>query len=222
VGAKQRLATTMSSISSGGTKVVPTRGLVEEMRVVKDEGELARIELAAGIADVALAQVKEHLTEKVTEQEFALELDFEMRRRGADGVAFETIVASGPNSASRTPDPRPDDPARRRRRGRLRGRGRRLPVRHDADALLRHRRLARAAGSARRRPRRPARRRAGGQAWCPGRRRRCRLPRIALDPPATATPSSTGAATASASRFTRPQLWRPAGAISSGRRRRDR
>jgi len=97
--AKQRLATTMSSISSGGTKVVPTRGLVEEMRVVKDEGELARIELAAGIADVALAQVKEHLTEKVTEQEFALELDFEMRRRGADGVAFETIVASGPNSA---------------------------------------------------------------------------------------------------------------------------
>jgi Xaa-Pro aminopeptidase len=104
---EQRLATTMSTIASGLTKVVPTRALIEALRVVKDDGELARIELAAEIADVALAQVKEHLTKQVSEQEFALELDFEMRRRGADGVAFETIVASGPNSA--LPHARPSD-----------------------------------------------------------------------------------------------------------------
>jgi Xaa-Pro aminopeptidase len=72
---------------------------VEALRVVKDEGELARIEMAADIADVGLAQVKEHLKSEPTEQQFALELDFEMRRRGADRVSFETIVAAGPNAA---------------------------------------------------------------------------------------------------------------------------
>jgi len=61
--------------------------------------ELARIELAADIADIALAQVKGRLRDGVTEAQFALELDFEMRRRGADGVAFPTIVAAGPNGA---------------------------------------------------------------------------------------------------------------------------
>ena len=56
---------------------------------------------------MALAQVKELLCEGPTEQEFAIALDFEMRRRGADGVAFETIVASGPNGA--LPHARPSD-----------------------------------------------------------------------------------------------------------------
>ena len=74
---------------------------------MKDEGELARIELAADIADVALAQVKGRLAEGLTEAEFAIELDFEMRRRGADDVSFETIVASGPNGA--LPHARPSD-----------------------------------------------------------------------------------------------------------------
>lgn len=83
----------------GAIELVPTRGVVEALRVVKDAGELARIEAACDIADVALAQVKGRLAEGVTEAEFAAELEFEMRRRGADGAAFETIVASGPNAA---------------------------------------------------------------------------------------------------------------------------
>jgi len=94
-GAQQRLAAALSP----GTELVAVASAVESLRAVKDEGELARIERAADIADVALAQVKELLCEGPTEQEFAIALDFEMRRRGADGVAFETIVASGPNSA---------------------------------------------------------------------------------------------------------------------------
>lgn len=81
------------------TEVVAVRRAVEPFRAVKDAGELARIERAADIADVALAQVKELLCEAPTEEEFAIALDFEMRRRGAEAVAFETIVASGPNSA---------------------------------------------------------------------------------------------------------------------------
>jgi Xaa-Pro aminopeptidase len=96
--AQQRLVSNLGSIASGGS-VVATHRIVEALRVVKDEGELARIEQAANIADVALAQVKEHLAGGLTELEFAIELDFEMRRRGADGVSFETIVASGPNGA---------------------------------------------------------------------------------------------------------------------------
>ena len=87
--------------------LVATRGLVEELRVVKDPGELARIEKACEIADIALAQVKERLLERPTENEFAAELEFEMRRRGAQGTAFETIVASGANSAM--PHARPTD-----------------------------------------------------------------------------------------------------------------
>ena len=102
-----RLEKTLAALTSGGTSLVPTSGLVEELRIVKDEGELGRIELAADIADIALAQVKERLNDGLTEQEFALELDTEMRRRGADGVSFETIVASGPNGA--LPHARPSD-----------------------------------------------------------------------------------------------------------------
>jgi Xaa-Pro aminopeptidase len=95
---QRRLASSLSCVNDGGS-LVATHGLVEELRIVKDAGELARIELAADIADVGLAQVKERLKQDLTELEFALELDFEMRRRGADGVSFETIVAAGPNSA---------------------------------------------------------------------------------------------------------------------------
>jgi Xaa-Pro aminopeptidase len=96
--AKERLASGLSCVAAGAS-LVPTTGLVETLRVAKDAGELARIEAAADIADVALAQVKEQLRERPTELEFSLALDFEMRRRGADGVSFETIVASGPNGA---------------------------------------------------------------------------------------------------------------------------
>jgi Xaa-Pro aminopeptidase len=83
-------------------EVVPTTGVVEALRQVKDEGELTRMARAAAIADAALTEVLPMLgaTDGVlTEAEFALALDTAMRRGGAEGVAFETIVASGPNSA---------------------------------------------------------------------------------------------------------------------------
>jgi Xaa-Pro aminopeptidase len=80
-------------------ELVATEGLIAELRLVKDEGEVARIEAAAAIADAALANVRVRLTERPTEADFALELDVEMRRLGADAPSFETIVASGPNGA---------------------------------------------------------------------------------------------------------------------------
>lgn len=82
-----------------GAELVPTEGLVEELRRVKDAGEVARVAEAARIADDALAVVRPLLAEGVTEAEVALALDFEIRRLGAAGNSFETIVASGPNGA---------------------------------------------------------------------------------------------------------------------------
>ena len=80
-------------------ELVATEGAVEDLRKVKDAGEVERVAAAAAIADEALARVRHRLAEGPTEQEFALELDFEMRRGGASGPSFETIVASGPNGA---------------------------------------------------------------------------------------------------------------------------
>jgi Xaa-Pro aminopeptidase len=88
-------------------EVVPTEGLVERLRRVKDEGELARIEAACSIADGALAEVRGRLLDLPTERDFGIELDFAMRRLGASDVSFETIVASGPNGAK--PHARPSD-----------------------------------------------------------------------------------------------------------------
>ena len=82
-----------------GLDLVPTSGLVEALRAHKDPGEIARIATAAAIADEALARVRPMLEERPTEVEVATALDAEMRRLGAEGPAFETIVATGPSGA---------------------------------------------------------------------------------------------------------------------------
>jgi Xaa-Pro aminopeptidase len=105
--------------ADGGAEVLPTTGVVEALREVKDAGEVARMEQAAAIADRALAEVLPLLagagTDPVTEVEFALALDTAMRRGGAESTAFDTIVAAGPNSAKPHHRPsarpiRPGDP----------------------------------------------------------------------------------------------------------------
>jgi Xaa-Pro aminopeptidase len=82
-----------------GVELVATTGLVEGLRAVKDAGELARVGRAAAIADRAFGEVRPMLAEAPSEAEFGRTLDHEMRRLGAEGPAFETIVASGPNAA---------------------------------------------------------------------------------------------------------------------------
>ncbi len=89
------------------SELVATSGMVEALRSVKDAGEIARIGAAAAIADAALFEVAPMLDRGTTESEFALALDVCMRRLGAEDRAFETIVASGPNSAK--PHARPGD-----------------------------------------------------------------------------------------------------------------
>lgn len=97
------------------TVLVPTRALVEQLRAVKDPGEVARMERAAAIADEALAAVlpllsaaaSRRVSGRPTEAAFAAALDHAMRERGAEESAFETIVASGENSAK--PHARPGE-----------------------------------------------------------------------------------------------------------------
>ncbi len=80
-------------------QLVPTTGVVERCRQIKDDGEIYRMVVAATVADDALAEVRPMLADGPTEKEAALALDTAIRQRGADGSAFPTIVASGPNAA---------------------------------------------------------------------------------------------------------------------------
>ena len=82
-----------------GVEALATSGVVEQLRMVKDQGELARMAQAAAIADAALGETLPLLGDGRSEAEVALSLDSAMRRLGAEDRAFETIVASGPNAA---------------------------------------------------------------------------------------------------------------------------
>ncbi len=95
---QRRLAAWITDLGDDAV-LVATDGLVETLRLVKDAGEVLRVELAASIADLALAEVRNRLLDGPTEAEFGFELDVAMRRLGAAERSFETIVASGPNGA---------------------------------------------------------------------------------------------------------------------------
>jgi Xaa-Pro aminopeptidase len=81
--------------------LVAVTGLVEIGRRRKDAGEIARIAEAARCADAALAEVAPLLGDGMTEADVRMELEYRMRRHGADGPSYDTIVASGPEHAAR-------------------------------------------------------------------------------------------------------------------------
>ncbi len=81
--------------------LTPADGIVEDARRVKDAGEIARIVEASRCADAALAAVAPTLGDGVTEADVRMELEYRMRREGADGPSYDTIVASGPQHAAR-------------------------------------------------------------------------------------------------------------------------
>lgn len=83
----------------GRANLIPLEQAVEQFRAVKDEEEIALIRKAEHIGDAAFRQVLELVRPGVTERELAFELELAMRRAGASGLSFETIVASGVRSA---------------------------------------------------------------------------------------------------------------------------
>jgi len=82
-----------------GFELVPTKEWVEKIRAVKDEDELGKIEKAIALADQAFAHIVSFIEPGMTEKEVAWELEVFMRTRGAEKLAFDIIVASGPNGA---------------------------------------------------------------------------------------------------------------------------
>lgn len=80
-------------------ELVPTKNVVEELRRRKDPEEVSLLREAVRISDEAFDWILERLGPGRTEREIALDLEVEMRRRGADSVSFEPIVGTGPLSA---------------------------------------------------------------------------------------------------------------------------
>ena len=82
-----------------GSKLVPTQSVVEPLRMVKDEDELAILRRAIAISDRAFNTVSRRIEAGMTEKQVAWEIERTMRELGADERAFGTIVAAGPNGA---------------------------------------------------------------------------------------------------------------------------
>jgi Xaa-Pro aminopeptidase len=79
----------------GEEKLQPANHIIRSLREVKDEAEIKRIRKACEIADVGMEAAAETIRVGVTEKQVAAEAEYAMRKAGSDGVAFETIVASG-------------------------------------------------------------------------------------------------------------------------------
>jgi Xaa-Pro aminopeptidase len=87
------------TLRGGSVEPVPRRGLVERLRAVKDGEELAAIKRACAIADRAFERlIKERFVGR-TEREVAWTIEQVFHEEGGETLAFETIVASGPNAA---------------------------------------------------------------------------------------------------------------------------
>ncbi|ETK36350.1 aminopeptidase P family protein [Microbispora sp. ATCC PTA-5024] len=84
---------------AGAHPLAPVEGIVETVRAVKDEGELASLRRACAITDEAFAHVVEGIVPGTTEREIARRLAIAMIELGADKPAFDAIVASGPNGS---------------------------------------------------------------------------------------------------------------------------
>jgi Xaa-Pro aminopeptidase len=76
-----------------GVTWVPVETWIEEARGIKTPAELAATEEAVAIADRAFTQILRHIKPGTTERQLAFELEFILRREGAERLAFDTIVA---------------------------------------------------------------------------------------------------------------------------------
>lgn len=79
----------------------PAGGHWDALRRRKDDSEIQLIAAAAAIADAALERCRPLLATGLSERDFRDEIEYSMRKLGADGPSYETIVASGPENAAR-------------------------------------------------------------------------------------------------------------------------
>lgn len=79
--------------------LVPLYGFMDSLRAVKDKDEIDSIARAVNLADRAYSHIIPMVREGVSEKDLSLELEFFMRKSGAEGISFPLIVASGQRSS---------------------------------------------------------------------------------------------------------------------------
>jgi Xaa-Pro aminopeptidase len=95
------------TLVAAGLELIPRRDLVENLRAVKDAGELEAIRAAAAVTSEALERFAQEPFTGRTERDLAWRLEELYHELGAKGPAFETIVAGGPHAAQ--PHSRPTE-----------------------------------------------------------------------------------------------------------------
>jgi len=86
-------------LHAGGLELVPTYGAVEELRALKDDGELEALRRASEITSEAIERFAEEDFIGRTERELAWRMEQLQREIGGEAMSFSAVVASGPNSA---------------------------------------------------------------------------------------------------------------------------
>lgn len=89
-----------SRLSDGTVALTELSGFIEKLREVKDDAEIALMKRAQSITDSAFARLLDFMAAGMTEREVQLQLDQFMFEEGAEGLAFDTIVATGAHASS--------------------------------------------------------------------------------------------------------------------------
>lgn len=89
----------LKALARGGARLVDARGTVEFLRMRKSEAEIRLIEQSLRAAEVGLENALRRLRPGMTEADATLELEYQIRRAGAERVKPNLVVASGPRSA---------------------------------------------------------------------------------------------------------------------------
>jgi Xaa-Pro aminopeptidase len=88
-----------AALSRNGTELVPARRVVENLRAVKEKGELEAVRRAARILDDMYERLAGEAFVGRTERDLAWWIERTLREHGADAIAFDPIVAGGPHAA---------------------------------------------------------------------------------------------------------------------------
>jgi Xaa-Pro dipeptidase len=89
----------LSKQTRGKTKLKTKPSFVSQHRAVKDSEEIVLMRKAAELTSLGMKTARETLRAGMTEIELAAEIEYNMRKHGSNGTAFDTIASSGPSSA---------------------------------------------------------------------------------------------------------------------------
>ena len=88
------------ALHDAGVDAVPAAGLVESLRAVKDDEEIARMRRGAALSDEVFAALADERFSGRSERELAWWIERSFREGGAEGVSFEAVVGAGATAAS--------------------------------------------------------------------------------------------------------------------------